>query len=80
MARFAPFETLAEVERQHILRTLCLCESNRTQAAKALKVSLRCLRNKLRDYKQQGHEVPEAKPGQYIGLHEHPIHIQPDQT
>lgn len=50
---------LAEVERRHILRALRMHDGNRTHAAKALDISLRCLRNKLRGYKECGHRVPE---------------------
>jgi DNA-binding NtrC family response regulator len=55
-----PTTTLAEVERAHILRTLRLCEGNRTRTAKVLDVSIRGLRNKLRDYRTDGHYVPEV--------------------
>ena len=55
---------LAEVERRHILRTLRVYDGNRTHAAKALDISLRCLRTKLRDYKARGHHVPETTAGQ----------------
>ncbi len=39
--------TLAEVERRHILNTLHVCGNNRTHAAKALGLPIRCLRMKL---------------------------------
>ena len=65
--------TLADVERSHILKALRLCEGNRTQTAKVLEISLRCLRNKLRDYKEDGHWVPEGKAGQHV----HASHINP---
>jgi two-component system, response regulator FlrC len=41
---------LAEIEKRHILSTLDRCKGNRTQAAKALGVSIRTLRNKLHEY------------------------------
>ena len=41
--------TLAEIERQHILDTLVRCHSNRTQAARLLDISIRCLHIKLYD-------------------------------
>jgi len=64
MSHLSAATTLAEVERSHILRTLRICEGNRTQTAKVLAVSLRCLRNKLRHYKANGHQIPEGKAGQ----------------
>ena len=45
--------TLAQVEKQLILRTLAHCLDNRTHAARVLGISLRTLRNKLRDYRMQ---------------------------
>jgi hypothetical protein len=38
--------TLATVEREYILDTLAHCDGNRTNAAKLLGISLRCLRIK----------------------------------
>jgi DNA-binding NtrC family response regulator len=46
-----PTETLASVERRHILNVLQHCANNRTQAAKMLDVNIRTLRNKLNEYK-----------------------------
>jgi two-component system response regulator AtoC len=42
--------TLADLEKHHILETLAACDHNRTRAAKALGISVRTLRNKLRLY------------------------------
>jgi DNA-binding NtrC family response regulator len=42
--------TLHELEKQHIFATLERCRNNRTQAAKALDISVRTLRNKLHEY------------------------------
>ena len=42
--------TLANLEKQHILETLAACSHNRTRAAKALGISVRTLRNKLKLY------------------------------
>ena len=55
--------TLREVEREHILATLALCKGNRTHAAEALGISIRSLRNKLRDYVDSGFEVQMPKTG-----------------
>ena len=50
--------TLAEVERAHILDTLSHCEGNRTRSAKLLNISIRCLRNRIRQYMEAGLSVP----------------------
>lgn len=55
--------TLAEVERLHIIKTLLLFHGNRTKAAKALNISLRGLRNKIREFKAQGYDMPAATVG-----------------
>jgi DNA-binding NtrC family response regulator len=59
------FQTLHEVEKQYILRTLNACGGNRTQAAKHLDISIRTLRNKLHEYGAAGREdaPPEAASG-----------------
>ena len=51
--RTAPLKglSLEEVEKRHILDTLGAHNQNRTQAAKALGISLRTLRNKLAQYR-----------------------------
>jgi len=41
---------LKEVEKRHILATLKACHDNRTHAAKILGISVRTLRNKLKEY------------------------------
>jgi len=53
--------TVAEVERELIIDTLQHCIGNRTHAANILGISIRTLRNKLKQYGQQGFPVP--KPG-----------------
>lgn len=52
--------TVTEVERELILGTLNHCLGNRTHAATILGISLRTLRNKLRDYMDEGIPVPSA--------------------
>lgn len=47
---------LDELEKQHILRSLEICDGNRTQAAKQLGISIRTLRNKLNEYGMSGKE------------------------
>jgi DNA-binding NtrC family response regulator len=48
--------SLAEIEKQHILRTLKLSDDNRTHAAKKLGISIRTLRNKLHEYGVSGRD------------------------
>ena len=58
--RLLPEElTLAYVERSHILTVLDALHGNRSSAAKILNISVRCLRNKLREYRALGIQVPE---------------------
>ncbi len=52
--------TLRELEREAILSTLELCDGNRTHASAQLGISIRTLRNRLREYRQEGFSVPEA--------------------
>jgi DNA-binding NtrC family response regulator len=51
-------KTVAEVERDLIIETLHHCLGNRTHAANILGISIRTLRNKLRQYTQEGIAVP----------------------
>ncbi len=53
---------LADVERDLILDTLDHCLGNRTHAANILGISIRTLRNKLRQYNEEGLEIPN--PGE----------------
>ena len=60
--------TLRELEQQYILQTLEGVGGNRTQAARLLGISLRCLQYKLKAYRQGGPEplvqfnrVPESQ-------------------
>jgi DNA-binding NtrC family response regulator len=52
--------TVADVERDLILETLQHCLGNRTHAANILGISIRTLRNKLQQYRQEGVSVPPA--------------------
>ncbi|MDE2198573.1 MAG: sigma-54-dependent Fis family transcriptional regulator [Rhodospirillales bacterium] len=56
---------MEEVERDLILATLSHTLGNRTHAATILGISIRALRNKLRDYTAQGAAVPP--PGAGVG-------------
>ena len=44
--------TLQELEHRYILQTLARMRNNRTQTAKLLGISLRCLQYKLKAYRQ----------------------------
>jgi DNA-binding NtrC family response regulator len=50
--------TVAEVEQALILQTLGHCLGNRTHAATILGISIRTLRNKLKQYTEEGVAVP----------------------
>jgi DNA-binding NtrC family response regulator len=52
--------TMAAVERELLLQTLAHCDGNRTHAARVLGVSVRTMRNKLRQYSSDGADVPAA--------------------
>ena len=53
-------QSLADLERAHILHALELCEGNRTKAARHLGVSIRTIRNKLHEYGMAGREEEAA--------------------
>ncbi len=53
--------TVAQVEQDLILQTLDHCLGNRTHAASILGISIRTLRNKLKQYTEEG--VPVPAPG-----------------
>jgi two-component system response regulator FlrC len=55
--------TIADVERDMIINTLEHCLGNRTHAANILGISIRTLRNKLNQYKDEGVNVPAAAAG-----------------
>lgn len=52
--------TVADVERDLIIDTLKHCLGNRTHAATILGISIRTLRNKLKQYTDEGMAVPAA--------------------
>ena len=49
---------VADVEQVLILATLRQTEGNRTYAADILGISIRTLRNKLKDYSERGFDIP----------------------
>ncbi len=53
--------TVADVERDLILETLTHCLGNRTHAANILGISIRTLRNKLKQYSGEGIAVPAPR-------------------
>lgn len=55
--------SIAEVECELIRETLAHYYGNRTQTARILDISIRALRNKIREYKACGTSVPE--PGRH---------------
>jgi two-component system, response regulator FlrC len=58
--------TVADVERDLIIETLQHCLGNRTHAANILGISIRTLRNKLQQYRQEGLSVPPAGEAERI--------------
>ncbi len=56
-------QTVAEVEQGLILKTLTHCLGNRTHAANILGISIRTLRNKLKQYGEAGATIPNPKGG-----------------
>ena len=59
-------KTVAEVEQDLILQTLDHCLGNRTHAANILGISIRTLRNKLKQYSEDGTPIPA--PGDARGF------------
>lgn len=60
-------KTVAEVERDLILETLGHCLGNRTHAANILGISIRTLRNKLKQYSDEGVDIPTPNEVRQIG-------------
>ncbi|OYU69554.1 MAG: sigma-54-dependent Fis family transcriptional regulator [Alphaproteobacteria bacterium PA2] len=56
-------QTVAEMEQQLIIDTLEHCLGNRTHAANILGISIRTLRNKLKEYSDAGVSVPAPQMG-----------------
>ena len=59
-------QTVATMEQQLIIDTLEHCLGNRTHAANILGISIRTLRNKLKEYSEAGVSVPAP---QGMGAH-----------
>jgi len=60
--------TVSDVERELIIDTLQHCFGNRTHAANILGISIRTLRNKLKQYNEQGISVPAPGDGERVPL------------
>ena len=63
-ARALVGRTVSDVEQDLILETLTHCLGNRTHAAHILGISIRTLRNKLRQYSDEGVRIPPPPTGQ----------------
>ena len=50
--------TIEAIERELVLQTLARCEGNRTHAARVLGLSVRTMRNKIRQYATDGADIP----------------------
>ncbi|MGE5537884.1 MAG: sigma-54 interaction domain-containing protein [Gemmatimonas sp.] len=61
--------TVAEVERDLILNTLQHCLGNRTHAANILGISIRTLRNKLKQYAEEGTAVVAPRELDQYAVH-----------
>ena len=77
----AEAELLETAEKRHILAILVRCQGNRTHAARRLGISLRTLRNKLRDYRMEAGdnaaEIPPPRMGADAALLGHATARQP---
>ena len=62
-------QTVAQVEQQLIIETLSHCLGNRTHAANILGISIRTLRNKLKEYSEAGVAVPAPQGGMAQGAY-----------
>lgn len=54
--------TVADVEKELIIETLDYCLGNRTHAANILGISIRTLRNKIKQYGDEGAMIPPPSP------------------
>lgn len=51
-------ETVRDAEKRLILKTLQETGGNRTRAAEILSISVRTMRNKIREYREEGEDIP----------------------
>jgi transcriptional regulator with PAS, ATPase and Fis domain len=73
---FEPGLPLREVERRHILRTLQQVDGNRTEAARRLEISVRCLQYKLKAYAQSAETGQRERPAPAITNHTALLHAR----
>jgi DNA-binding NtrC family response regulator len=59
--------TVREMEKELIVRTLKVVDDNRTQAAELLGISIRTLRNKLQEYREEGSAYSVKRALQRVG-------------
>jgi len=59
--RIGQVATLAEMEKKLIIQTLQVTQNNKSQAARLLGISIRTLRNKLSQYKEEGHYESDVR-------------------
>ena len=57
--------TIDEVERELILHTLIRCCGSRTRSANILGISIRCMRNKIHEYAEDGVEIPPPRSDEF---------------
>jgi hypothetical protein len=72
--------TVADVECALILKTLSYFAGNRTRASISLGISVRCLRDKIRQFRDQGMIVFEphcSKLSSHAGEHRRPCRPKP---
>ena len=63
--------SLEQMEKIQIIRALNATDGNRTHAADLLKITVRTLRNKLKQYRLDGEKIPESQaPGKRISKNE----------
>ncbi len=51
---FTEIKPLSELEKEAIFKALELCKGNKTRAAELLGITVRTLRNKLKQYEKEG--------------------------
>ncbi len=68
--------TVEEIERGLILHTLVRYRGSRTQSARILGISIRCIRNKIREYEDLG--IAVRAPGEPHGGTRHQIRAHCD--
>ena len=60
--------TVEAIERELVLQTLARCDGNRTHAARVLGLSVRTMRNKIRQYATDGMDIPAHSQIAHVSL------------